>query len=461
MRKLLLAAVAAVIVGGTIGGYAASNSEATAWCPNIIVVFPSTAPGPYVPQGTVLTAGSDPQGPCNGTITGYQWKRNGTAISGATSSTYTTVAADDGAAITVLVTGTNASADSVNSAHVLGSSLLADEFNGASGTDPSSTTWAALTSSNGYVTYGGFNNMSETGTGDLQIYSTYVDQDNDGDTTSATDTDAASENADNGETDWKAGSLSSQSTFTGSRYVEARIEPDCVDNDTGWTTTYGWETSAFQVTPGNNDMELDFFGMHSKTTWQAGSGNDDADNDSDSQTGDLDNDSSSDADTDTGAENDSNPADYLAGAGAISHVTPGDADNDGDSYGVGDTDSSQVISDGDGNDTAEDTITETSDGKKSLLNHYESDTSKFCGSWHTYAALIQAHQVTYYLDGSQIFLIYTSNTYGSPNLGLTSTYDLTTVAMKQLFSLTAFQAPPQNTAQDVLYVDYVHVNALS
>ena len=38
----------------------------------------------------------------------YQWKRGGTAISGATSATYKTVSADAGKAITVTVTGTKA-----------------------------------------------------------------------------------------------------------------------------------------------------------------------------------------------------------------------------------------------------------------------------------------------------------------------------------------------------------------
>lgn len=41
------------------------------------------------------------------TATAYQWRRNGAAISGATSSTYTTVTADNGTAVTCSVTRTS------------------------------------------------------------------------------------------------------------------------------------------------------------------------------------------------------------------------------------------------------------------------------------------------------------------------------------------------------------------
>ncbi|NQX28343.1 S8 family peptidase [Microbacteriaceae bacterium VKM Ac-2854] len=54
--------------------------------------------------GTVLTANPGAWSPQPVTL-GYQWKRGGTAIAGATASTYTPVAADQGAAVTVTVTG--------------------------------------------------------------------------------------------------------------------------------------------------------------------------------------------------------------------------------------------------------------------------------------------------------------------------------------------------------------------
>ncbi len=62
-------------------------------------------------QGQTLTADtsgvSDPDGPSN-LVFSYQWKRGGSAISGATSSTYVLTQADVGSAITVLVSWTDA-----------------------------------------------------------------------------------------------------------------------------------------------------------------------------------------------------------------------------------------------------------------------------------------------------------------------------------------------------------------
>jgi hypothetical protein len=57
--------------------------------------------------GQTLTAVPSTWSPAPVTLT-YQWKRAGTAISGATSATYKTVSADAGKAITVTVTGTKA-----------------------------------------------------------------------------------------------------------------------------------------------------------------------------------------------------------------------------------------------------------------------------------------------------------------------------------------------------------------
>ncbi len=72
-------------------------------------------------QGQTLTADtsgiSDPDGPSN-LMFGYQWKRDGAAISGATSGTYTLTQADVGSAITVTVSWTDAgnTAESLTSA---------------------------------------------------------------------------------------------------------------------------------------------------------------------------------------------------------------------------------------------------------------------------------------------------------------------------------------------------------
>lgn len=55
---------------------------------------------------TVATTGGTWTGKATPTKT-YQWRRNGTPISGATGSSYVLVQADSGTTITVAVTGTN------------------------------------------------------------------------------------------------------------------------------------------------------------------------------------------------------------------------------------------------------------------------------------------------------------------------------------------------------------------
>ena len=65
----------------------------------------TTAPAGAAASFTVAT--TTIAGNSAGTLS-YQWKRGGTAISGATSATYKTVSADAGKAITVTVTGTKA-----------------------------------------------------------------------------------------------------------------------------------------------------------------------------------------------------------------------------------------------------------------------------------------------------------------------------------------------------------------
>ncbi|SMH50543.1 hypothetical protein SAMN06295885_3568 [Rathayibacter oskolensis] len=96
-----------VTVTGTKPGYssASKTSATTAVVTNGAVI---TGPTPTITGtatvGQKLTAVPGTWAPAPVTLA-YQWKRNGTAISGATASTYTLVTADAGAAITVSVTG--------------------------------------------------------------------------------------------------------------------------------------------------------------------------------------------------------------------------------------------------------------------------------------------------------------------------------------------------------------------
>ncbi|NQX12282.1 hypothetical protein HQQ80_11645 [Microbacteriaceae bacterium VKM Ac-2855] len=96
-----------VSVTGTKPGYssATKTSATTAVVTNGAVI---TGPTPTITGtptvGQKLTAVPGSWTPAPVTL-GYQWKRNGTAISGATAATYTLVAADAGTAISVSVTG--------------------------------------------------------------------------------------------------------------------------------------------------------------------------------------------------------------------------------------------------------------------------------------------------------------------------------------------------------------------
>ena len=97
-----------VSVTGTKSGYspATKTSATTAAITNGAVI---TGPTPTITGtaavGQKLTAVPGTWTPAPVTLA-YQWKRGGAAISGATASTYSLVAADSGAAITVTVTGT-------------------------------------------------------------------------------------------------------------------------------------------------------------------------------------------------------------------------------------------------------------------------------------------------------------------------------------------------------------------
>lgn len=107
------ARIRAIFSDGTKSPWAFAASPTTVFVDNTI----SSASVPTISgtaqQGQVLTGSN---GTWNGSPTSYayQWRRSGTAISGATAATYTLVAGDVGATITLLVTATNAAGNSAS-----------------------------------------------------------------------------------------------------------------------------------------------------------------------------------------------------------------------------------------------------------------------------------------------------------------------------------------------------------
>ena len=96
-----------VTVTGTKTGYttAAKTSAATAAVAKGSLIAPIPTITGTAKVGLILTATPGTWGPSPVTLT-YQWKANGVAITGATSTTYKPVAADVGKTLTVTVTGT-------------------------------------------------------------------------------------------------------------------------------------------------------------------------------------------------------------------------------------------------------------------------------------------------------------------------------------------------------------------
>lgn len=86
---------------------ATKTSAATARVPQPIITGVAPTVSGVLKVGQTLTAKAGAWTPQPVTVT-YQWKRNGVAISGATASTYSLVAADKGSTITVATTGTKA-----------------------------------------------------------------------------------------------------------------------------------------------------------------------------------------------------------------------------------------------------------------------------------------------------------------------------------------------------------------
>ena len=91
------------------GGFTTtSTSTATAAVSDITLAFTSAASITGTPQeGQVLTAVNGTLNDSDASVTGYQWTSNGSAISGATSSTYTVSEADEGKTIQVVETATD------------------------------------------------------------------------------------------------------------------------------------------------------------------------------------------------------------------------------------------------------------------------------------------------------------------------------------------------------------------
>ncbi len=111
-------------LGLTVG---AGGGALTPAAPNIYSV--TITGDPYV--GSTLTANVGVTGYPTPSLT-YQWKRDGVDISGATSSDYTAVEADDGTDLTVTVTATNTEgSDSATSAAVSISAAVSGAFSSA------------------------------------------------------------------------------------------------------------------------------------------------------------------------------------------------------------------------------------------------------------------------------------------------------------------------------------------
>ncbi|QHC68112.1 choice-of-anchor D domain-containing protein [Rathayibacter sp. VKM Ac-2759] len=107
LRSTDVGAIVSVSVTSTKPGYSPATKSTSASGPvtagAVITGATPTVTGTAT-VGQKLTANAGTWTPSPVALA-YQWKRNGTAISGATAATYTLVAADSGAAITVGVTG--------------------------------------------------------------------------------------------------------------------------------------------------------------------------------------------------------------------------------------------------------------------------------------------------------------------------------------------------------------------
>ncbi len=98
------ASVSVTVTGKKAGYTTAVRSSALVQIAGVLSATPAPTVAGALRAGEVLTATSGVWGPAPVTL-GYQWRRSGVAIAGATASRYTLTAADAGKAITVAVTG--------------------------------------------------------------------------------------------------------------------------------------------------------------------------------------------------------------------------------------------------------------------------------------------------------------------------------------------------------------------
>lgn len=416
----------------------------------------------------------------------YDFYNGATLLQSGTSNLFYPTSSNYGDVVTVTVWGCDVndnceSVDDSGQSNVLGAGKLWDDFNGSNGTKPTidadsdgdstgidtdsdagSDWWTTRTDSGGHLTFEGTSLMSESGSGFLQMNVQYNDQDSDGDSTSSSDSDTSSctagyncePSSDDGVGDWQGTYLQSAAALTGARYAETRLYVPCVDNDTGWNNSEGWEYASFQ-SPGYDSgsglsYEVDLFGQRSKTTYGNPStgGDTESDSDGDDSSGDY--------------------SDYLVSPALQTWAMTGsfDGDHDGDSV-SSDTDGTITITDQDSTtgDESEGTTSESL-GHGDTWNYIapsplHENATKTCGTWNVYGAKITAHEVSYYFNGTNILNAYTNSTYGTPALGVSSTVDLTTVPLRQIFSIGAYQDPPAGAANTYMDIDYIHVNSLS
>jgi hypothetical protein len=97
-------AITVTVTGGLTGYQSVAKTSTSVTPPKVLTKTPLPTIAGTALVGSTLTAHAGTWSPSKVTLK-YQWNDNGTAITGATSSSYKPVAADGGAAITVTVTG--------------------------------------------------------------------------------------------------------------------------------------------------------------------------------------------------------------------------------------------------------------------------------------------------------------------------------------------------------------------
>lgn len=178
-------------------------------------------------QSSTLTWSSTNATSCtaSGVWSGSQATSGSQSVSPTSTSTYSLTCSGSGGNATASATVTVSSGGSGLS---LGALLFSDEFNGAAGTTPDSTKWGAksFTSSGSLANWSGWNQISENGSGDVQI--TAVKQ-----STGR----------------WNTGWLSGKIGYSGQRYIEARVKIACgygTWNGPVWEWDYPYGAGGFE-----------------------------------------------------------------------------------------------------------------------------------------------------------------------------------------------------------------------